>query len=433
MVFMRKQPFHRKILPLIFVIAFIGVAPSLVFYTAGYRWNPKKGKIERNGTVIIDSVPTSANITIDGRPIPEKTPVTIQNMAPGVHKFLVSKNGYHSWEKTFDVIAEKVTFANDIKLFKRSEPILSHTLEIGKISLSTDRRSILHVPSGTSTEMSLINTRSPGSKTSVGLPPNSVRTITWSSNGRYALLETTDDAGASWLVHPTGETQLTQLPSGRYRWEGSRLVGIDGKVRNEIRLPLFSFTRTPLAPRSVDELDSHSLRTATGTLDVVYVDERTPQQGFVLPRKNWTFWSEEKNGLVLRDGRSWLSLTPHNSGVDFYTAQGDALIPDPASAQPHFLLVHDSELWSWDILSEPVLLLRQSDRLIQASWDIDGKNVIYATKQKLIALNLDTRDGRLETTLAEFDLVHDLVVAGKTLYVLATKNGANGLWAIEIE
>lgn len=430
---MRKQPFHRKILPWIFVITFVGVAPSVVFYTAGYRWNPKKSKIERNGTVIIDSVPTNSDITIDGRLIPEKTPITIQNMAPGVHRFLLSKSGYHPWEKSFDVFPERVTFANDIKLFKHTEPILLRTVDAGKLSISTDDRTILVVSSGTSTRLSLFDTQSPASTRSTGVLPMSVSTIFWSPNGRYALVETTDASSSAWLLDSNGTSQLTQLPAGHYRWEGSQLVGNDGTSRIEIRLPNFSFTRMPLPSRNIDALDSHLLMTATGTSDIIYVDSRAPLQGFLLPQKNWVFWSENKNVLLLRDRRSWLSLVMRGNSVEYHTAQGNMLLPDVSSKIPQYLLLNDTEIWSWNPLSDPELLLRQSGALVNAIWDADGKNVFYATERNVIALNLDTRNGRLETTLAQFDRVFDLVLTEKTLYILASKNNTTGIWQLVIE
>ena len=73
---MYRPPFHRRILPWIFTIIFFVAAPALVFYTAGYRWNPKKEKIERNGTLIIDSTPADARVYLNGRDTGETTPIS---------------------------------------------------------------------------------------------------------------------------------------------------------------------------------------------------------------------------------------------------------------------------------------------------------------------------------------------------------------------
>lgn len=119
---MYSPPFHRRILPWIFAAAFLASAPVLVFYTAGYRWNPKKEKVERNGTLIIDSTPTGASISLNGKQTLEQTPVTIQNLRPGMYSIRVEKPSYLPWEKTLEVESSLVAFATDIWLWKKGDP-----------------------------------------------------------------------------------------------------------------------------------------------------------------------------------------------------------------------------------------------------------------------------------------------------------------------
>ena len=117
-----RPPFLRQILPWIYVLVFLLVAPILIFYTAGYRYNPKKGVIERNGTLIVDTTPAGAEVFIDDVDTHERTPISFQNMAPGWHHVRVVVPGYSGWEKYLEVRAERVTFANNIWLWRKNEP-----------------------------------------------------------------------------------------------------------------------------------------------------------------------------------------------------------------------------------------------------------------------------------------------------------------------
>ncbi|MFA6503848.1 MAG: PEGA domain-containing protein, partial [Patescibacteria group bacterium] len=119
---MVKTPFHRKILPWMFIIIFLMMAPAVIFYTSGYRWNAKKHAIERNGTLIIDTFTQGASIKLNGQQMPETTSVTLQNMSPGSYDIKLDLQDYHPWSKTLWIDPERVTFASGIVLWPQLEP-----------------------------------------------------------------------------------------------------------------------------------------------------------------------------------------------------------------------------------------------------------------------------------------------------------------------
>ncbi len=429
---MRKSPFHLRILPWIFTITFFGVAPALVFYTAGYRWNPKKDMIERNGTVIIDSVPSGANIQVDGRTISNTTPVTIQSMPPGEHHFTISKNGYFPWEKSLEVIAEHVTFANDIQLWKQKQPQFIINLAPGILSLSTDKQHLLYLSSSTPTKAVLINTHSL-LRSTLTVPNIEGKNIFWSPNGRYALVESKKPLKHSWLIDTNTSHQTLKLPPSIYRWQNSDLIGNDKASLLTIQTSNFSLTQSTLQSGQIDILKNNLLMLPNGTTRRAYVDIKTPNKGFTLPPGAWTFWTSNQHIIILRNGMQWLSLVKDNAGFEYHTASGDMLRQDPSSRKPNKLLVNGNEIWTWNPTTEPQLLLRQSEPIIDAAWYTNGKNIFYATATKLRALNLDQRDGRLETLLASFDNLTDFAFSGKQLFILGSKNGRTGLWTLHIE
>ena len=119
-----RPPLVRQLLPWLFVLVFLVTAPLLIFYTSGYRYNLKKGLIERNGTLIIDSTPSGGTLFVDSRPTGERTPITLQNMVPGWHTIRIERPNYSSWQENVLIRSERVTFANHIWLWRISQPRL---------------------------------------------------------------------------------------------------------------------------------------------------------------------------------------------------------------------------------------------------------------------------------------------------------------------
>ncbi|KKP90713.1 MAG: PEGA domain protein [Parcubacteria group bacterium GW2011_GWA2_36_10] len=107
----------RRFTYLSFFLLFFIIAPILVFYGLGYRYNFAKKIIEKNGAVFVKSYPSKATITIDQKIDKEKTPIQITEIKPGLHQITLSKDGYLPWTKNLAVKAGEATFIEDVALF----------------------------------------------------------------------------------------------------------------------------------------------------------------------------------------------------------------------------------------------------------------------------------------------------------------------------
>ncbi|MFH1078472.1 MAG: PEGA domain-containing protein [Patescibacteria group bacterium] len=434
---MYPPPFHRRILPWIFAITFVACAPVVVFYTAGYRWNPLKEQIERNGTMIFDTQPVGAKIFMNGNDTGDVTPRTIQNVSPGTYQVRYELDGYRPWEKRLDVFPERVTFANDVRLWKDSAPVKAEDGMFLAVEPSPNGRSIaVLVASGASSTR--IDVRSADLTTTGsfeldrGLPAHP--RVTWSSDSRAFIVETeTDGTKAAWLVNVRTDLGPVVLPSAVYRWNGSVLEGNDGTSIVSIQSDDGSISRAPFAFRVVDTFDDLTLRTATNTDAVVLFRDNDPMRGFILPSGNWTMVMISDGRLILRDGASWLSVGMESDTPDTVRASGDALRPYTEKNSTSYLLVSGGEIWRWDEGKDAELLLRESKDIVDAVWHVDGRDVAFANGTETSILNLDTRDGRIRTLLTTFTAVRDVALVGKDMLVAGEKDGQSGLWRIAIE
>ncbi len=432
---MHKAPFHRRILPLIFAVVFIAVAPAILFYTSGYRWNPKKGKVERNGTVILDSIPTGASISVDDRPLDKVTPYTIQDMAPGTHKYTMERTGYTSWSKSLDVHSEKVTFANSAYLWKKSEPQFTADSSASHAAISPDGTRLVTIDTLTpsSTEIEIYTTKDfKTQKSVIDDPTPDDLTFVWSDNSRYALMRAVDENKA-WLIDSFAKHEPLTLPDGAYRWEGNRLVGIDHSVQTILQTSNYALEKVPLEKPLIDTNDTADLKTATDTPALLYTTLKDPTRALLLPSGDWNFYVSQNNFLLLNDGWDWLSLQTESNPPQYRKITGDSPRLLINKKTDYYLFVNGTELLVWDPLSEPDLILRQSDRILNAAWHASGDNIFYATEKDVRVINLDPRDGRQISPLATFDEVSDFAYYDGKLYILATRDDHTGLWVLTVE
>ena len=60
--------------------------------------------VERTGLLALRSIPTGAQITIDGETIFSRTNMS-RTTADGEHEIILSRDGYDSWKKNIEVTA----------------------------------------------------------------------------------------------------------------------------------------------------------------------------------------------------------------------------------------------------------------------------------------------------------------------------------------
>jgi hypothetical protein len=429
---MKTPPFHRRILPWVFVIIFLAAAPVVVFYTAGYRWNPKKEKIERNGTLIIDSTPTRAKIFLNGNNTSETTPVTLQNLTPGVYHIRIEKEGYRPWEKQLEIFPERVTFANDILLWINAAPEALSFEPVTRIEAAPNASALVMLEPHASSSRLIIWQPDTDSKRIYDIPraiPNDV-VISWSNDSRSVYMESTD---GGWLIDTRSSSPALRVMPGVYRWNGNSLEGTSGSSMVSIRSQDGSVTRSVLPFGVVDRIGDIQIRSVTGTEDLVLFRNADQTRGLILPSGHWTIYNAEEQELILRDGDRWLSVDPSKFSPHISTVTGDRLRPFTKNSSITYLTRSNGEIWTWIPSDEPELISRESASVKQAAWLLNGKNIVVASERELYVLNIDSRDGRIRTPIATFDTIKDIAIIGNILYVSGAKYERDTIWKIALQ
>ena len=116
---MRKK--HRTILFLICLSLFLIIAPSIIFYSQGYRFDFETKKITQTGGLFLNILPKQSEIYLDGKLV-KKTDfffgsAFIENLLPRKYNVRVKKQGFFPWNKDLEIKEKQVTDAKNIILF----------------------------------------------------------------------------------------------------------------------------------------------------------------------------------------------------------------------------------------------------------------------------------------------------------------------------
>ena len=98
----RRQSLRVIVSEAIMVIAVVMTVVVLAFMVSGY-WLNSDFKVERQGLLQISSIPTGADIYIDGSSSWLQRTNTSKVLPVGEHTISLSKEGYDSWSKTIYV------------------------------------------------------------------------------------------------------------------------------------------------------------------------------------------------------------------------------------------------------------------------------------------------------------------------------------------
>ena len=433
-LFMSQIPFHRRILPWIFALIFVFMAPAVVFYTAGYRWNSNKGIIERNGTLILETVPTGASIYLNGEKNKEVTPATLQQTPPGTYEIVFKLQGYHDWKKTLQIQPELVTFANQVILWPDVKPVLQTENQIIRL-FSDPNNNVLVAGLGQAnkiTEFGIVDLKTGKITDNAKSPvPLQIASADWSSDGRTALLYVqTSSTHSEWLLQ-TSPLSVSELPDGIYHWQNSLLQGYTDT--DSINITASDQAQKQTKQNNIrDTIDNFKLSTVSGTLNLVLSSGNNPQEGTILPTGNWQIRSLFRGYITLQDSNSWLWINTNSQPYKTTTASGEWLYPLDLKNQRSYLFKNGNEIWTWTLGKDPELIYRLSEPIIAVSWHPAGQDLLAATSKQIMMVNLDARGGHAVTNLGNFDSITDATIVNGTAYIAGTRDGKTGLWRINL-
>lgn len=188
----------RLILFLTLLIVYLILAPVLIFYSLGYRFDFTTKKIVNTGGFYIKVWPSDSQVLI-GEKINKRTGVfsnelLIQGLLPKKYKMVVKKDGYFDWEKTLEIEKQTVTRVENVTLIKKDIFFEISKEEINNFYFSPSRDLILLL--GPNQHFSLVNSRTKIEQNSFSLPETAkdIDVFSWDENIKTIILKDSRDS-----------------------------------------------------------------------------------------------------------------------------------------------------------------------------------------------------------------------------------------------
>ena len=104
------------------ITLFFVLAPGIILYSMGFRYDFDERVVRKVGLMIIESEPKAVTVFVNDKNKAERTPHRATSLSQGTYDIRLEKEGYATWEKTLFVESRFVTWVRDVVLFKQHEP-----------------------------------------------------------------------------------------------------------------------------------------------------------------------------------------------------------------------------------------------------------------------------------------------------------------------
>ncbi len=114
----------KRIIYSVFILGFFVVSFYVVMKTTGYKYNIKKGILQKTGVLVVESYPRKMSVWIDGQLVKERTPTVITDLLPREYNIKIGRQGYKIWEKNIRVYPSRSSFVDYVEVFKENPDIM---------------------------------------------------------------------------------------------------------------------------------------------------------------------------------------------------------------------------------------------------------------------------------------------------------------------
>jgi len=455
--------FFRRTLYIFFILAFLIITPTTILFANGYKFKLSSDfktmvRLEKTGTLVLETEPDGARIrlnnVLEAEPfsrlasalrIGERriiaTPAKIKNLSPGEYDVTLELDGYWPWKKKLRIEEGKSTFAEDVKFFQKNTPQLISKAKIKALASSPDRNQLAFLTNDQVMDLSISGDDAEILPRPIGT--SSAAEIKWSGDGKKII------AGSTVFNTSDGRLEINikkYLDAEReYRWPlaSSEIVYYLDKKKNGSSLN--SFNLKNYENRAVYETAGQILDFLNnGQLYLIVLNDNKSE----LLIKDETGRMIRKIDLPLsRDyrfvpGGRFTSIIDRQHDI-FYLFNEELYIPVVAKKndvklvdwvdRTKFLYANDSEIYLYYLENqESVLLARVSSPIKFIAWHPNNNYIIFATADAINAIELDDREKRSITELAQLERLEKpfLNATGNQLYFIGKTAQGEGLYRL---
>lgn len=220
----------RRVIFIFFITMFLLVAPMIILYTSGYRYDWRYGLLKETGAINIDVQPKNAAIYVNDIKINSKMPVRLKNRVPNKYNIRITAPGYYDWQKNVEVKSKQTVYIKDIYLLKKNEPSMLVEGDINSTALAYDGQYLSYITKQNNlTEVWLKNLRIPqADQILLRLSGKQDLKMLWTDTNHFLAISNTDPPyNILYLVdadRPNKQFNLIdkiKYPIEQYQWKDS--------------------------------------------------------------------------------------------------------------------------------------------------------------------------------------------------------------------
>jgi len=450
----------RRLLFILFAIAFLIIAPLTAFYAAGYKikigWPPNFNQtFQKTGMFIFDTKPPGAKIYLNDKPQRLffkkyfsgeesyiKTPAKIKNLLPKEYDVKLELAGYWLWQKKLTINPGESTFAEDINLFKKSLPLQITALPMQTIKQAPNKKYFYAI-----NDKVIINADD-GEKINIPSISSSNQnnfSSSWSLDSKKIIAENV-------ILNLNNQKKSIDLNEiigplvANLRWSNN-----SNKLYYQYKNSINSF--------DLNTETSQNLISGENYLDYLIKDDYI----FFVSQINKTTKLKSfslKNKELIREielpfSPQYELINPEHKFLNLYDAKHQILyLVNPLSFinplveiinnikyatwvdENRLLYANDFEIWLFDLKAiKKTILTRISQPITGILWHPSNNYIIYATDKSVNVIELDERERRNITELIKLDKISSpyLNQKGDILYFMAKIGNQEGLYKLAIQ
>jgi len=432
---------YRRLTYGIFIIIFLILAPVVVLYTAGYRYNFTKGRVQKTGILTISSNPRGAGINLNGQLVKQTTPAKIEKILPGDYEIQLTLPGYHSWQKKLPIYENSTAFAEKINLWllATSSPLTAIKAETTFVSSDQKKLALL-----TNKKELWVFDQATEKNIFLGQLNNytEVKINDWSADANLILMAVKSGAVKDFYVfnYQNGSRQkLVNKNFTSVKWDKEKSTILYGLNSQGLWTIDISAQTTKLIDRlaaTAFYLNGSKLYYLNGReLRLKTLGDGAPGQLIEnLPDADFTVKDQKKNRLFL------LNETAHSLAIIDLDRQNKTIL---TSADKFswlndnlMLFYNDWEIFIYDLNKpEPELITRWGEKISSVLWHPQGKHIIFASENKIKIIELDNRELRNIIDLDSGAQAQEMLLDNRSqnLYYAGSYNGADGIFKLRLQ
>lgn len=440
------------------MLAFLIIAPMMIFYAAGYKFSLTGIRFQRTGVFIFDTKPREAKIFINDEPQQTffkkyysqeksfiKTPAKIKNILPGEYNIRFELDNYWSWQKKLTIYPGASTYAEDVYLFKKNLPILLLSGKISSSQISPDKNKLATLDGKQMVIIDLTN-----DEQIISRPIQlSTSTYSWSPSSKKILLNKTiinmEDSNQSRTLG-IDLTDYIKTEINNLKWDfysddelyyndKNNIYKFSLSTKANVKLQYSSANNYLIKNNNIYFIEQLG---NTNNLNISNLDSGELIRKINLPGSdNYYFINPTHSLLNLYDhGHQILYLI--DPEILFYSSLQETINNVKYTCWVNgnkLLYANDFEIWLFDLENnQKTLLTRISQTITGIIWHPSNNYIIYSTDTAINTIELDEREKRNITEIIKLDEIAFPVLnqKGDALYFYAKIGNQEGLYKLTI-